>query len=285
MLELWLGTGRTHKLAIGLASQWVWDYQLDGFVHHSESDAPDSPTKAAAPTGRSEGSARAADIDGGRARFAPVEPGGAHAAVVTPGTASVADKLAGVGNGSDVLVRAAAASATVAGVEGAGGLSNGVDQDFLADVKAEQMTTEYVGLLSSQLESQRRYFAETTARVVAAARAKAETIRRDTMAAQRACAELEATLAESTAALDVAVGAQRVSAERLSAAFSALRAERSRCQSLMAEQAGWQVRWEMHRCVATLCHFISLTMRPAPPPPPPPSAAASAMCVVGRACG
>ena len=61
------------------------------------------------------------------------------------------------------------------------------------------------------------------------------------MAAQNECAKLEATLAVSTAALDSAVGAQRASAEKLSAAFNALRDERSRCQSLMAEQSSWQV--------------------------------------------
>eukprot|EP00035_Acanthoeca_spectabilis_P015039 m.295717 g.295717 ORF g.295717 m.295717 type:complete len:713 (-) comp16272_c0_seq1:237-2375(-) len=232
MLEHWLGTGGRHNLAVDLGSQWVWDYQRDGFVHHSEH--VDSPPKSAHPhtpaghTARSEG--------GGWGVWDGRQPVPAPLFDANPTSTTTADSDALAErkqSGPDASVPHPHTPHAAAG--------------FPTDNKAERITTEYVGLLSLQLESQRLYFAETAAATKATARAKVAALQTELAAVQAENRALEAQIADGSGAVDAAVKAQRESTGLLSSAFEALRAERSRCQKLMAEQATWQAQLERAR--------------------------------------
>mmetsp|Transcript_4482 Transcript_4482/g.11433 ORF Transcript_4482/g.11433 Transcript_4482/m.11433 type:complete len:669 (+) Transcript_4482:125-2131(+) len=216
MLEHWIETGHRHKLAVDLSSQWVWDYQRDGFVHHSQ-QSDDSPSKSV------RSGPRVVDGD-------VTSRDGLDAAIDSPAAAdgAVGDDgkplawTARLGNGDPAIAHAATY--------------------FPDESKAEQITTEYVGLLSSQLESQRQYFAETAARTKARTRDKLASLQTELAAAVAESAALETKVRGASNDLHSAVTAQRESTTRLSVAFAQLRSERSRCQKLMADQAEWQAR-------------------------------------------
>eukprot|EP00038_Savillea_parva_P012261 m.203376 g.203376 ORF g.203376 m.203376 type:complete len:697 (+) comp22109_c0_seq1:100-2190(+) len=217
MLEHWIGTGHRHKLAVDLSSQWVWDYQRDGFVHHSEPH-DESP-------GKNEAAAGAARLLRGRAlaahTFSPLD-------VAAAGDAGEDDGLKPAGPRHSLSLDQSLNQST----------STVLDDDD----KAERITTEYVGLLSSQLESQRQYFAEMAASAKAHAQARMDRLRDELAATLATNAMLEKRLVSDAAAAEEAVKTQRDSTDRLSDTLDGLRAERSRCQKLMADQAAWQAR-------------------------------------------
>lgn len=224
MLEHWIHTGRRHKLAVDLTSQWVWDYQGDGFVHHSE-QVEDSPSKAETAAAAATAATRLAhdelteSASSQRLRFAAVDFGDATH----------------VGEGDDPKAAfRVASSGTHPGPHAAA--------TYPEDCKAERITTEYVGLLSSQLESQRLFFAETATKTKQLARANITALQAELRVTLTENAALDAELAGGAATVDCAVQAQSASTAGLSRAFDDLREERSRCQKLMADQAAWQAR-------------------------------------------
>eukprot|EP00041_Stephanoeca_diplocostata_P026363 m.709716 g.709716 ORF g.709716 m.709716 type:complete len:559 (+) comp22945_c0_seq20:974-2650(+) len=232
MLQHWHHTGYHHNLSVALDTLFIWDYVQDAFVHRSSGDFDTGSTVANV------------TCDGIVNAGFPVKfPGGAHGAEgYTPNTTGAhgtsfltpdeckAEHHAHYGDaagktGSDWGTEAWSQSP----IQAAAAADTGV---MIRDWKIEQITTEYVALLSAQLESQRAFFADQALQC-----------------RQRADSEIAQQHVEIKAA-EASVDALMLELDKQTKVFEAKKADLGSSEASLAAMLG-KVRTERARIVGT----------------------------------